>query len=793
MLFGWVTAPLGAQDLPPGSAVVTGRVVAEETSGPVATASVELRYVSDSLLVASALTDPSGRFRLARIPDGTFILSISSLGYGNVSTQPFEVAEAEVRDLGELRVPVEALRMEPITVSAQRTVVTYEGGSTIYNIGVMPGTEGASVTETLSRISELDVDIDGRITIRGEPVTIYINGRETPMAGEALAVFLEQFPADYLQAIEVMDNPGARYAAAGTGGIVDLVLKEGVDLGLSGSIFANAGTRGQYGAGGRGTLQRGDWTLNAGTFLRLSDQENTGFDLRQNLRADPAFLRQDTRSERSGLSNNVDLGLRYEPTEQARFHLGGRLSGSGNDAVGGTTTTHLDGLEDPILSYDRSRSSDSRSLSTDLSGGIDYVWERRRHEFELEVEWQRGDERSSSREEITEEAGFDAGGLLPAEITLEDDDSREDEVSVSADYIRPLGEETDLGVGYAFESAHGDNRRWLELVEGAGDVQEVVRTDQGNRERDIGHSVYATFGQGFGGLSAEAGLRAEFTDLRFRLPDGTRFGQSYTNLFPSFNLSYRMEGGRQLRLSHSRRVNRPGIRVLDPTNRSTDPLNRQVGNPDVDPQFTDRITAHLTWDLGDGTLRVSPHFSSTRNGWAEITTVDDQGISTRTWENLTSGTSYGASVHYSLRQRGGWRGDVGLSGRQEDRDASNLGQRYSGGIFMLAAEANLSGPVTEALSIEGNLSYEPAVDLPQGRRDPRYEADFGLRYRLMDDRGSVRLSLRDPFGLRRSSSTLRDVDYVLVGRSVESTRSAQLSVSWALGGSGEFRGGGRRR
>src|SRR5690606_25974020 len=120
-----------------------------------------------------------------------------------------------------------------------------------------------------------------------------------PMSGDALAIFLEQFPADYLQKIEVIDNPSARYDAEGSGGIVNLVMKEGVELGFSGSVFANAGTRGQYGMGGRGTLQKGEWTYNGGGFLRLSDSERTGFDLRQNLLTDPAFVRQDSWSDRS--------------------------------------------------------------------------------------------------------------------------------------------------------------------------------------------------------------------------------------------------------------------------------------------------------------------------------------------------------------------------------------------------------------------------------------------------------------------------------------------------------------
>src|SRR5690606_38766805 len=101
--------------------------------------------------------------------------------------------------------------------------------------------------------------------------------------------------------------PSARYNAEGAGGIVNIVLKDDVDLGLSGSVFANAGTRGDVGAGGRLAMQRGPLTLFGGAFARYSNSEDTSFDLRKNLVTVPeTFLRQDSRNEREGLSGSID-------------------------------------------------------------------------------------------------------------------------------------------------------------------------------------------------------------------------------------------------------------------------------------------------------------------------------------------------------------------------------------------------------------------------------------------------------------------------------------------------------
>lgn len=771
-----------------GSAVVLGTVVSEGSGEPVPSTQVEL-LTGDSVRVASAAADGQGRFRLEDVPEGTFLLRLSSIGYGTVRTEPFEVAEAEERNLGRLVLPIQAVAVDPITVSTERTAVTYEADRTSYNVGVMPGTEGASVTETLATIPELEVDIDGNVRFRNSGVAIYINGRPAPMSGEALSIFLEQFPADYLQKIELLDNPSARYDAEGGGGIVNLVMKEGVELGLSGSVFANAGTRGQYGVGGRGTLQRGEWTVNGGGFLRLSDQESTSYDLRENLFVDPAFLRQDSWSDRSRLASNVDLEMRYEPTERARLYAEGRTSFSGGESEGLTTTTHLDELESTILLYDRARASDSRDVSWDFAAGFDYEWEPREHELEIELEVERGRQRDDSREERTGEGELEDGALIPADLTLEEERELEDQVSLGVDYARPWGERGGIEVGWDVDWSKNDRDRLIRLIEDPDGVRDETVTDRGYAQRETRQSVYTTLQRRMGDVSLQVGLRMEHLDRRFELPDAEPFERQYTDLFPSANLSWRMDDQRSLRASYSRRTRRPGVSVLNPVNTSTDPLNRSVGNPDIDPSFVHSFSLNARWSLSTGSLRLSPYYRRTTNEWARITTVDDQGVSTRTYENVASGERYGASLTYSLRRRDGWGGNVSVAASREVRDASNLAERYSGTSLRLSSRANVNGRLTEDLSVQANLSYSPPTDLPQGRSDARYRADLGLRYQLLDDRGSVRLSLRDPFGLQRSSSQLRDVDYILIGRSRESTRSAQVSVSWALGGGGEFRGG----
>ncbi|MDZ7780572.1 MAG: TonB-dependent receptor [Gemmatimonadota bacterium] len=791
-----LAAPLGAQEpeppaVPSGSAVVTGKVFGEEVEVAVRSAEVTLHLADDSTLVGTAVTDTRGRFRIEDAPEGTFFVRLRSLGYGTVATEPFEVAAAEVRALGELRMPVDALEVDRVTVSTERSVVTHEADRDVYNVGVMPGTGGAPVTETLSRIADLQVDIDGRVTLRGQGVTIYIDGRDAPLSGETLTLFMEQFPSDLIQEIEVIHNPPARYDAEGTGGIVNLVTREGVELGVSGTVFSRADTRGQYTVGGHGVFQRGAWTVNGRGSVGLSDRERSDYQLRQNLDVEPAYLRQDAWSDRSGLSTSGNLEVAYEPTERARLYLEGGAWRSGHDQEGATTTTHLADLETPILAYDRSRASDSRSLNFDLATGFQRSWTRADQELEVEVALERGRDRQERREEVTDGTGLEGDQLIPAELTLEDENELETALSGQADYVRAWGEDAEIELGYQGERTEADQDRLLRFVEDPGTATDEG-IERGHRVRERSHALYGTVERRLGPASVQVGLRAETAALDFELPDGRTFDNRYLNLFPSANVSYRIDDERRLRISYSRRVNRPGLSVLNPVDTSTDPLERRVGNPDIEPQLTHRLTMSATWSTSTGSLRLSPHLSATRNGWSRLTTVDDRGVSTRTYGNVTSRESYGASLSYRIHRWHGWAGDVSLSARRQNRDASNLEERYSGTATRLSSRVNIDGRVTDDFRVQGSFSYQPGQDLPQGRTDARIRADFGARYRLLDDRASVRLSLRDPFALQQSSSRLRDTDYVLIGRSQQSTRSAQISVSYTFVSGGASRGGRRR-
>ncbi|HEU4884033.1 MAG TPA: outer membrane beta-barrel family protein, partial [Longimicrobium sp.] len=405
------------------------------------------------------------------------------------------------------------------------------------------------------------------------------------------------------------------------------------------------------------------------------------------------------------------------------------------------------------------------------------------HELSVDVEYESADGDNWSRViRRTLDLDGEPDGL-PAQLTLDDNDEGEREVQLRADYVRPWGQGGSLEIGYQARVQDTDEDRVLQVFDNDQVIQAPTEsTLTGFGYRETFHSLYGTASRTMGKLNAQVGLRAERADTRLTVPEtDEEFENGYFSLFPSANLRWDLGGGRDVRLSYSRRVRRPQPGILNPVDRSNDPLNRYVGNPDIDPQYTSSLSLETSWTSTFGTLRFSPYYRKTTDDWTQIKTVDAQGVSTVTWENLASVESYGSSLTASIRPIGGISGNVSVSGSREIRNASNLSTDYSGDAMRWSARGNLSGRITEKLAVQAMGYYTPARDVPQGRISSSLMTHVGLRQTFLKDRATVNLMVTDPFNLYRSSFETRDPTHIQIGRSRWSARSAVLSFSYSFG------------
>lgn len=774
---------LSAQNPAVNVGVISG-IVRSGEGAPVPFASIALRRSTDTLLVAGKMTDSSGAFRIVGVAPGSYRVDVRRLGYRMATRSGVTItASAERVDLGVIRLTPIPTALESVVVSADRSPIAILPDRNVYSVDEMPVAAGGTATEVLRTVPELEVSVEGSVTTRGATPRIHINGRPAPMQGEALERYLQQLPAERIDRVEVISNPSARYEAAGQGGIVNIVLKRGTGLGLSGNVAASAGTRSQRTGSGSVNYQTGRLSLFGSASATFFGNRSRNSDLRQNLNVQPTtYLRQDSHSRSSGGMTSASLAAELQVGSGGVLWADVDAGRSPSRTEALVAYTQLDQSGNPVERYDRDNDAELRGLFGSLAAG--YRNAPAAGDGEWSVELRRNvngidNTSGSARQRLAPDgAALD----LDPETTLAGDAQEESDLSVEANLARTWGESGQVEAGYrgAGRDTRDDFRMQVDAPgSGASEVDEMVGEF---RYREVVHAAFVSASRRIGRFSVQAGLRGEQTATRTSLPlERETFEARYRSLFPSANVTAEVGARVQLRLSYSKRVERPEAWLLNPNVPVLDPLNLQVGNPYLMPEYTHSLSFTASRTGRTGMLQFSPYYRRTAGSWDQVRTVDDAGVSTVTWQNLATITAFGGRVSASVRQLGPVSGLVSVSGHREVRDASNLREDFSGSSLRFSASSSFTVRATSALNVQGSLTYLPARQLPQGRISPMVFSTLGVRQQLWGRRGAITLSVVDPFELQRFTFTTQDGTHVQTGSSTFSARRVTAGVSYSFG------------
>jgi hypothetical protein len=767
-----------------GPGRILGRVVDAEEQ-PIATVAVTLRTASDSAVVTGVLTDPRGAFRLEGLAEGAYYVHVSRLGYTSRASETIALsAAAREVDLGVIVLQIAAIQVDGVDVEVDRPPVVIEADRTVYDARQMPAAGTGGVTDVLRQIPELEVDVDDNVRTRGNrAAAIHLNGRPLPIRGDELATFLRQLPGDQVDRIEVMENPSARHDPEGLGGIVNIVLREDVEIGLSGGVNVNVSSRGRQALGGRFNVQRGKLTLFSGLSVNRMSMDSESWSLRTNLLANPVSVIEQTSAMESrsrGWNGNwtAEYLLREGHVLWSNAFLFGSGSGGGTDAVYGIADR--EGPEQER--YDRIGDRDSDMLNLNVAVGYKWIREPRREEISIDLRRTLGENEGVLADERIFHVLAGLPSDRPVELTLSETASGNGNLTLQADWFRPVAGDGRLDVGFRSWWRDQDNDQLLRIFDAPGATTPSSQRHTGWDYDEVFRSAYATLALNRGAFRVQGGLRAEFatTEFHSRVVD-ERFGQTYRNLFPTANISYELRPGRLLRGSYARRINRPPPMYLDPFVPSSDPLNIFLGNPELEPAFSQTFTLDLSVSGQRGTLRLAPYATLSDGLWERIRTVDAEGVSTSTWENTANSRQLGTNVVLSLRPVGRLSGSANFGVYHEYRDGTNIRADLSGGAWMWRISSNLGVRVDNATTVQIMASQFPMQALLQGRSRSFSMVSFSARRQVMDRRGNVSISVNDPFNMNRFDQAVTDPTFLLETRSTNSSRMISVGFTVNLG------------
>ena len=770
-----------------GNGEVRGTVRDAASGTPIARASVAVRSKPEAVLVAGAIATADGAFRVQGLRPGTYTLRVTYLGYGP-RLQAFILSDAApTANVGDVKLSRVAAVLEGVAVTEERATMAIEPDRNAYRAkDVAPAAANAS--EVLDAIPSVQVDGDGKVSLRGnENVAVQINGRPSPLRGPQLASYLKGLPANIVERIEVIPNPSARYDPEGMAGIINIVLKQNVDLGLSAGLNVGVSQSDRYNVSGNVGYQSGPLSVSSNLGINADSRAILGINDRERLdalRTPLSYTEQDIDGATGFDGQNLTLSADYKLT--SRDVLSNALSVNHRSSTDASSSayTELNGAHLQLDRYDRLRGTESKGLMFDYNVALKRTFEARKHELAGELRFNRSHDEEHTA--LWRRSPDDTGPTTTRiEGQLDDVDAVAKQFIAQLDYTRTLAARTKLETGYK-GIARWLDRDYLLRKDALGDGN-WLRSSLSNAfqfDENV-QATYAVLSQGVAKFDFQAGLRAEHASRDFSLTDpSTSYPYSYNSLFPSGVVLYNMSDATTLKASYSRRIRRPGTQELNPFPSFFDIQNVFLGNPDLSPEYTDAFELGLTKNLKYGTLQVSPFYRRTRDviriiiNTADV--IDGREVTSVSFENLATSNSWGSDVNGSLRLGPKFNGFASFNVFKMVTDGGSTSSLGSNGVTW-SSRVNGTTQITPTLIFQGSYFYRAPMKIERGEFAATQMANFSLRKKIDGDKSSVTLRVSDPFNTMKFRIRAGDDNVVQLTERRFGARTVFLTYQYAYG------------
>ena len=742
--------PGGAPPAGPGE--VKGTIVDQKSAAPVARASVTIRNKATSALVTGAIAGANGAFRVQGLRAGAYTVRFTFLGFAPKTQEIAITPAAPVVDVGTVQLSRVAVALGEVEVVDKQDAVTIEPDRNSYRAkDVAPAATNAS--QVLEATPSVTVDADGKVSLRGnENVAVQINGRPAPISGQQLGAYLKSLPAGILDRVEVVPNPSAKYDPEGMAGIINIVLKQNVDLGISAGLTVGAATKDKYNASGNLGYQVGKLTTfsNVGIF---SDRRNV-IGINDRLRYDAAktlfaVTEQDIDGNNGFKGQNFSTNVDYKLN--ARDLLSNAVSFNHRNAIDDSRSDYieLNGARTETERYLRPRDSESKGINFDYTGAFKRTFEARRHELNTELRFNRSHDEDATYiyRETVSSGGVPSGSQLQRQT--DDVDAVTKNFTAQLDYTRPVGK-TKLETGYKGNARMLD-RDYVVMKDSLGEGQWLRSTLSNAFEfTEQVQAGYAVVSRPFGKLEAQAGLRGEYANRDFKLA-AQSYPYDYVSFFPSGILNYNLTPSTQVKASYSRRIRRPGTQELNPFPSFFDVQNVFIGNPSLNPEYTDAYELGFTKSGKFGNFQLSPFYRHTTNVIRFIINTDDvvdgREVTTISFKNLARSNSWGADVNGSLRLGKRFTGFAGGNVFKIVTEGGSTTSIAGTDAVTWMLRFNGTYEVTPLTSVQGFALYRAPMKVEGGRMSAQRFMNFTVRQKLDGDKASVSLRVQDPFNM----------------------------------------------
>ena len=601
--------------------------VVDAKKQPISFANMAIQKL-DSPYQRNQLTDSNGIAIVLLNPGAIYQFKTVTIGYqADTRTIKFE-------QLSQVQIVLKETtnQLKEVVVTSTKPLIKQEDDKTV----VDPEPLAASSTnayETMEKIPGIFIDQDGNIYLNGlSPAGVQINGRELKMSASDMATILKSLPPSSIQKIELVRTPSAKYDASGGGGVVNIILKKGVKIGLNGSV--NLGNnQGVYGNQFIG-LTLNNTTDKYNVYLNTQYNQNDGYSIVNTDRylSMDTVLKQTAKTLSPNKSAYIGFGLGSNWTDRFELNYDARMSGQSFV----NTTNNQSFLQNIAAQQNLSAiaslvKNDGSSLNINQSVRSKLKLDSLGGEWTVDVSYNLI--RANTEQDYNNT--LLAGGLVSKGAG--DFSNDRDFYTYQTDYKKKqFGITMEAGLKSSILTFR-NNANYQKDLNGIA-VKDAFRTSAYNFKEQI-NAAYLQGSKTWGAVILKFGTRIEQTIMqgKQRIPSDTSFSLNRTDAFPYVFLSRKLFtiSGYEMRgyLVYRKTISRPSYEYLNPFPKYIDPFLYESGNPSLKPQFTSNYEANISVD-------DKPIFAFGVNETKDIFTnvvyqsPNNKQIAYRTYDNL---------------------------------------------------------------------------------------------------------------------------------------------------------------
>lgn len=701
----------------------------------------------------SQITDENGTYTFGILEEGTYYLVVNSIGFKSYISEHIQFSDANgnKKSFPDIILEPESQTMAEVSIVAQKPLIERKPDMMVVNVENSSISAGNSALEILQKSPGILLDKDDNISLMGRAgVEVMINGKKSQMTGEQLATYLKGMDGNLIKSIELITNPSSKYEAAGSAGIINIVLKKNTQLGTNGQIMATAG----YGRGHKANTSLnlnhhiGKWNV-YGTLSYINNDGSDSLLLDRtlyNANHERTTFNQQSLLERQVQNMSFRTGVDFEVTENQNLTL--EVNGNRNEASlqnrGKTKIGNTFQQTDSILISQADGPGAFNSLGGNLSYNLKLDENGSKWVTQVDVS-------QFFRNSITEyNNSYTLANGQPwreAIITKSATPTTIDIRVANTDYTHVWEGGSKIETGLRYSEVETTNLMDFKNRNASQWEQDLSKTNEFNYQEKIS-AAYITYHKQWGKVGIQAGLRGEYTQS---IGESTTLNQiekrDYLDLFPTLFMSYGISENHSSGFSISRRVNRPQYSLMNPFKYFIDQYTYQSGNPDLKPEYSWNLDLNYSFK---NKYHLSLGGSLTDDVIAEVMGQDEDAKSTYvTRVNLHKQKSAYMNLFIPVQIQSWWNTHtninafyLGFEGNLED---VNLDKGKA--AFNISNQHMFK--IQDGFNLDMNIQYNSPLSYSIYDISQTFAVDLGLSKSILNKKGNLKLSVSDVLATRK--------------------------------------------